>query len=317
MIYLESRKVKPGCSECKMRCHDKISSEHRQNIFKSYWSLSTNEEKWMFITKNSRKTKSVRCTTGAKESRRSSTFKYYFHVDDNELQVCKKFFLATLLVSDKVVINAHRKKNDYGTVQKDMRGKLGHRPRKEEDRVNIRQHIASIDRVPSHYTRKNTGREYIDGQLNLRKLYDLYTSVTSWCVERSLTPCKRSLYEDVFRVEYNIYFHSPKKDQCEFCTRYNNSTAEEKCKIEKKYSDHQRNKVRAREVKSAEKLRAQNDCHIVSAVYDLEQVLPCPFLEVSVMFYKRKLSVYNLTVYELGSSDGNCFMWHEALIHST
>src|SRR5207249_906013 len=35
--------------------------------------------------------------------------------------------------------------------------------------------------------------------------------------------------------------------------------------------------------------------------------------DVSVMYYKRKLSVYNFIVYELGNGNGHCFMWHGAL----
>jgi len=191
-----------------------------------------------------------------------------------------------------------------------MRGKIGHRPRKEEDRVRIRQHISLIQRVPSHYSRKDTAREYVSGDLNLRKLYDMYIL---WCREEDVLPCKKSMYEEVFRMEYNIFFHTPKKDQCEFCTRYQNSSIEVKATIQNEYDDHQRNKVRARETKDNEKLRAKQDSRIVSAVYDLEQVLQCPALEVSVLFYKRKLSVYNFTIYELGNSDGHCYMWHEGL----
>ena len=169
-------------------------------------------------------------------------------------------------------------------------------------------HIESLVRLPSHYSRKDTTREYLDASLNLRKLYDEYIN---WCKERNINACKSSLYGEVFHTEYNIFFHKPKKDQCEFCTTYTNSNAKEKEELQTKFDVHIRNKERAQAAKQQEKLRATDDRHCVAAIFDLEQVLECPSLEVSVMFYKRKLSVYNLTVYELGNGTGHCYMWHE------
>ena len=32
-----------------------------------------------------------------------------------------------------------------------------------------------------------------------------------------------------------------------------------------------------------------------------------------ISFYKRKLSMYYLTTYSLGDSEGNCYMWDETL----
>jgi len=33
----------------------------------------------------------------------------------------------------------------------------------------------------------------------------------------------------------------------------------------------------------------------------------------SQLFYRRKLATYNLTVFELGTKKGNCYMWHEGV----
>ena len=45
--------------------------------------------------------------------------------------------------------------------------------------------------------------------------------------------------------------------------------------------------------------------------FDLEQLLSTPSTSTSTIFYKRNLSVYNLSVYSLGS--GTCFLWDETL----
>ena len=44
---------------------------------------------------------------------------------------------------------------------------------------------------------------------------------------------------------------------------------------------------------------------------DLQAVLQAPCGLVSQLYYKRKLSVYNFTVYSLGDGKGTCFIWDE------
>ena len=33
--------------------------------------------------------------------------------------------------------------------------------------------------------------------------------------------------------------------------------------------------------------------------------------ETSIMYYRRKLSVYNLTVFSLGNKDATCYLWNK------
>ena len=65
------------------------------------------------------------------------------------------------------------------------------------------------------------------------------------------------------------------------------------------------------EVKQELKDLAIADENVVTASFDLEQVLLCPRLNVSSLFYRRKLATYNLTVYDMGTRDVSCYMWHE------
>ena len=51
----------------------------------------------------------------------------------------------------------------------------------------------------------------------------------------------------------------------------------------------------------------------VAIAFDLEQVLLCPKLNVSSRYYKKKLSVYNLTTYNLDDRSVNCYLWHEGV----
>jgi len=103
VVYTEGRQLQNGCQNCRLKCHEKINRLTRQEILDSYWKLETNEEKWMFIGNNTKKFVKSRTTTGQMSSRRSSTLSYSFEVDNESINVCKKFFLANLHVSDKIV----------------------------------------------------------------------------------------------------------------------------------------------------------------------------------------------------------------------
>ncbi|KAJ8895438.1 hypothetical protein PR048_000770 [Dryococelus australis] len=52
---------------------------------------------------------------------------------------------------------------------------------------------------------------------------------------------------------------------------------------------------------------------MVCAVFDMQKFLQTPMSEVSVFYYKRKLNVYNLTIYDMASKDGNCYMLYETI----
>ena len=72
-------------------------------------------------------------------------------------------------------------------------------------------------------------------------------------------------------------------------------------------------KEKARLTKAEHKEKCKSDKTIAAIAFDLEQVLLCPKLNVSSLYYKRKLSVYNLTTYNLDDRSVNCYLWHEAV----
>ena len=50
---------------------------------------------------------------------------------------------------------------------------------------------------------------------------------------------------------------------------------------------------------------------MAAVTFDLEQVLLCPKLNASSLFYRRKLATYNLTIYRLDNGEVLFHMWHE------
>lgn len=48
----------------------------------------------------------------------------------------------------------------------------------------------------------------------------------------------------------------------------------------------------------------------VTATFDLQAVLSVPFAGDAQIYYRRKLSVYNFTVFD-SNKDGFCYVWDE------
>ncbi|XP_045161170.2 uncharacterized protein LOC123526189 [Mercenaria mercenaria] len=77
------------------------------------------------------------------------------------------------------------------------------------------------------------------------------------------------------------------------------------------YNLHQKRKAIAREEKDRDKQESKHQPKLHVCAFDLQAVLYTPCSLVSVMYYMRKLCVYNLSVYSLKNGDGSCYLWTE------
>lgn len=221
------------------------------------------------------------------------------------------FFSDTLDISSRFVDRALSSIADTGVQQKDGRGRHTNRPTKVSDtaRAEIRDHINSFPRVDSHYCRRDSRKEYLEGNLTITKMYQDYVAkVTS--PESSKAPASKYIYTQELD-QMNIAFHKPKKDLCDLCTSFSNTPQTERSEeMKTEFADHQTNKELARENKDSDKEKAQNG-DIDAACFDLEQILQTPHVENSCAYYKRKLSTFNFTVYHLGTKAVKCYIWNE------
>lgn len=67
----------------------------------------------------------------------------------------------------------------------------------------------------------------------------------------------------MFNYEFNVYFSTPKKVRCYFCTSYNLSTQKDKDNLKEKYNMHIRGKELSRTSKEEDKSNV-DDNFIVS-----------------------------------------------------
>lgn len=172
----------------------------------------------------------------------------------------------------------------------DKRGKHAKRKVTDKSKNVIRRHINSFAKIPSHYCRASDKREYLDPNLSIAKMHELYKSE---CETKNITAEKYHTYKNIFNFEFNLGFHIPKKDKCDICEEYKaNNNFEISDDSKQKYVSHIAGKT-------STKLERDTDRTSQKAVlcFDMQNVLCCPRANVSNFFYKRKLNVFNLTAH--------------------
>lgn len=275
-------------------------------IFHHFWALVDLQRQRNYICKTV--TKDKKKTSVIKTSRRNNSYEYNLKFNEKSIKVCKKMCLDTLDISETVVFTALKKLTSLGTASPERRGKEALHNAREAEKQFVRDHIYSFPRVESHYARKDSKREYLEGSLSLQKMYDLYNE------ERKLAGCEsvsHSTYHLIFNHEFNISFHKRMKDRCDTCSAYEKNTPNDDEK--EQYKKHIELKNESRQYKDNIKQNLQDNTSHAAAVsvFDMQEVLYSPNSDESSLYYKRKLNSYNLTVYDYRNKQGYCRIWPE------
>lgn len=107
-----------------------------------------------------------------KEKRRGNA-RYFFTIQDREIQVCQKFFLETLgYTSNQVLKTAMKAAGEIGPIS-DKRGKGEAENRTKSEIIDsIVAHIKSFDPEISHYRRAHApNRLYLPSTLSITNMY--------------------------------------------------------------------------------------------------------------------------------------------------
>ena len=288
-----------------------ISPDERLQIGREFWRSGNVEKQREFVIRHIDE-KDPRRPQVFANKRKKRTLIYNLTVNNEKTKVCKEMFLHTLAISSTFVNVALEKKKSDGTVEEDKQGKHLIRNRIDEiTKEQIREHIQSFPTKEAHYVRRDSQKKYLEEDLSINRMYSLYAKK---CDDNGISKGKKWIYTKIFNEEFNIAFAQPKKDLCSFCEEFNKATGEKKAQLQEAYNNHMTNKNLVREKKEKDKQVAKNDPETYRvAVFDLQQVLPCPLGEASMLFYNRQLSVYNLTVFEMCLNIGHNFMWHEGI----
>lgn len=308
---IKAREMKAPCGDtCKLKCNSRVSAESRQYIFENYWALGNSQRQRDYLSS---------CMSSIKpkyqyprnENKRRDNNAFHFVINGDRIRVCKIFFKSTLDITDRPIRTVIEKRNGVGgMISNDLRGKHGNHPKLDAGiKEGIRNHINSIPRIESHYTRARSSREFIEGGKSLR---DLHRDYVQQCIEKKAPYAKYLIYHQIFNHEFNISFFKPKKDQCGVCATYENASEADKEHLKDEYEIHLSEKELSRVEKQTDK--GKIDQNYVVACFDLQAVMPCPQGDTSTFYYKSKLNVLNFTVYEMRPENQDqcyCYVWDE------
>lgn len=306
-----ARNLKEGCSEsCRRKCQTKISHEDREALFKNYWGIQDKVLQWFFLTKlvrtvNIKKRKII----VDDEPYRNHTYEYSLCDKQSErIVVCQKMFLDTFDISIRVVKTALTKNSP------DKRGKHSNKKRLNPELIDsVKAHIKSFPMMDSHYCRADSQRRYLDEHLTVAKMHRMY--LIGKDKNESSTATLRQ-YRDIFNHYFNLSFFKPKKDQCSVCAAWNQSSKDAESPQAASYNLHQASKEYVRNLKKEDKIASRDSSspnHTRVLTCDLQKVLYCPKSDLGEFYYKRKLSVFNFTVFDCTMKEGHLFVWDQTI----
>lgn len=301
------------CKEtCYYQCQKNISQELRELICSKFWALSSYTSQNNFIINNVEAIEKKRIYTKNTASRRSRTLNYFLPINDDKIRVCKTFFLSTLdLKEKKVLVALTNKMPVVGTAKEDQRGM--HEPKNKTSKEVIEyvvKYISELPAVPSHYCRASSKKKYLPTIFsNLTKLYNIYKKD---CQANGKKFASTFVFNDVFRKQFNIGFHKPKKDKCIFCERYNTKLPQDRTEEDEKIlSDHLQEKDFIKAIFKSDQAKSNTDGYLCTS-FDLQKVLNTPHGPNNMLlYYSRKYSYLNFTIYESVTKNTYCFLWGE------
>jgi hypothetical protein len=282
-----------------------VTDEKRRNIHTFFWNLSVQRKKDWLVSMTQKT--AVKRKRNQDSDKRSFTYKYIITEGEGQRSVCLQFLAATLDVGHKF-IQYTVQSSTLGLAKEDNRGKCDpHNKTKDSTILSVTNFIKSLPAVPSHYCRKDTSRVYLPSKMkNLANLYKVYkTSYT----EKGIEIVSERVFRSIFSEKFNIGFHVPKKDKCLKCLKYERNKDNPELEEEKK--QHELEKQENYNRFKAHQNIQKSDPTTLCASFDLQKVLNTPYGDSMLLFYSRKLAVYNFCVYENGTRNVYCYYWDE------
>lgn len=314
-----ARKIGPACSD---GCFNKIAESVRKEVHQDFWKIGNFALQNSFIQKHASKMPVKRHrkskTPQHPGDSRTYTLSCMLSCRGTTYPVCRQGFLSILGITKTRLATALKSVTAGGSPMSDSRGRHPDaRVVSEEARQHVLEHIRSFPTVSSHYTRaKSPHRKYLDTGLSIGKMYNLYTK---WIKQEhpGSVVVKESFYRHIFNTQFNLSFKPPQTDTCSKCDQLTTAlkTArdhgdDDTCQaLQDELAKHKDQAERGQSLMKLVAREADEDTRVLCL--DMQQTLPCPRLATNVAYYKRKLWVYNLCIFDLKVGQPTFYMWDE------
>lgn len=167
--------LSPSC-KCKYRCCE-LAEEECERLFTDFYKLGNHDSQNKYLFGLLRREPIKRKRRGT-VSRRSHTISYHVRLKDgSQVQVCKRSFCDLHAIGKRRIEKLTEKLVAGVLVPGDARGKHSNRPHSipEERKDLVREHIRSMPRQKSHYSRNsNRRKEYLSEGLSIARMHQMY-----------------------------------------------------------------------------------------------------------------------------------------------
>lgn len=230
----------------------------------------------------------------------------------NLIQVCKNTFMNIYDVGHKQIEVIICKKKQ-GDINYTYNRKPNSPPKyTDDDEWRVRNHINSLPRNESHYSRGRFSTQFLSPDLNIHRLSIAFNE------KFPDNKVGYKFYKKIFKKYFpDLKFHHPRVDTCKTCDKLQyeirgqssqSVTAKQFLEVHQHKAESATNKMKA-DIALAQLPGSQ----ISTISMDLQQVLSVPNLTHSEMFYRRQLSCYNFCV-SLGDTQTSYMcLWHEGI----
>ncbi|XP_067626099.1 uncharacterized protein [Eurosta solidaginis] len=165
-IQRPGRKMGLPCSElCFYRCTQKITQRTRAELHNKYWSLNDVEKKAYILL--SVQPCDVKRRRKSSTQRKSRTFNYYFDTKEETVQVCKKFFLSTIGISERKIYYLYNVPNNEDNDDTQTKPKIRGRPRTKIQKIQKETVGEKMQEIENQYVASNDILKICTEQLGL------------------------------------------------------------------------------------------------------------------------------------------------------
>ena len=308
------KQPKTSPCHCNNKCYTKITQERQIQIFNEFYNLESYNMQTSFLFTMVKVCNKLRTYSQNLNSKRQKT-RIYCLLDSNgvEVKVCKDFFQNTLKVSAGRIDRVLKLKGQQSTPPSYGRGKAPSANKTAPEKIaEIKAFIEKFPAYESHYAlHKSKERKYLAPDLNITKLYSLYTKEVT-------NPVSNFVFRKIFNEEFNLSFHPPVSDSCRKCDAYAikikaAETEADKQNLKQELELHQRKASSARNGLQKDTELAKNNPGVTVITFDLMKTLPTPLLSTGVCYYKRQLWTYCFGIHNMGNDDVCMFVWNESV----
>ena len=143
-----------------------------------------------------------------------------------------------------------------------------------EIRESVRKRILSFLRFELHYCRAISAKRYLQSDLNVGKMYRLYTQQA---IDDNVNIASEHLYRQEFK-QFNELSYS-KKDCCVKCFKFNHVPLTEISELKEEFQEYIVKTNTARQDKANDKVKAAADKFVYCVEFDLQTVLDTALAE--------------------------------------